>query len=66
MLTQLLRLIGVGDEILVRLDQTVLAFQRPELLWVGLALLIPIGFFIVRRQRATWPRPHPGCASPST
>jgi len=52
MLTYLLRLIGVGDEILVRLDQAVLAFQRPGLLWVGLALWIPTGFFIVRRQRA--------------
>jgi len=51
MLTRLLRLIGVGEEILVRLDQAVLVFHRPGLLWLGLALLLPVGYFIVRRQR---------------
>ena len=60
MLTYLLRLIGVSDEILVHLDQAVLAFQRPELLWVGLALLIPIGFFIIRRQHANLATATPG------
>jgi hypothetical protein len=52
MLTSLLRLIGVGDEILVRLDQASLAVQRPGLFWVGLVLLVPVGFFVIRRQRA--------------
>jgi hypothetical protein len=60
MLTRLLRLIGVGDEILVRLDQAVLAFQRPGLLWVGLALLVPVGCFIVRRQRTNLATATPG------
>lgn len=60
MSTRLLRLIGVGDEILVRLDQAVLAFQRPGLLWVGLALLVPVGYFIVRRQRTNLATATPG------
>jgi hypothetical protein len=51
MLLRILKVIGVGDEILARLDQSVLAFQRPGLLWVGLVLLVPAGWFIVRRQR---------------
>ncbi len=51
MLFRILKMIGVGDEILARLDQAVLAFQRPGLLWVGLALLVPAGWFIIRRQR---------------
>jgi len=51
MLLRILKMIGVGDEILARLDQAVLAFQRPGLFWVGLALLLPAGWFIIRRQR---------------
>jgi hypothetical protein len=51
MLNRFLQLLGVGDEVLARLDYAVLAFHRPELLWVGLVLLVPAGWFIVRRQR---------------
>ena len=51
MLKWFLKTVGVGDEFLVRLDQAVLAFQRPGLLWVGLALLIPVSYYVVRRQR---------------
>ncbi len=51
MLTRFLQLLGVGDDILARLDRAVLAFQRPGLLAVGLALLLPAGWFIIRRQR---------------
>jgi hypothetical protein len=51
MLLRILKMIGVGDDILARLDQAVLAFQRPGLLWVGLTLLVPAGWFIIRRQR---------------
>jgi hypothetical protein len=43
-LIRLLKLIGVGDEILARLDQAVLVFERPGLVWVGLALLVPAGW----------------------
>lgn len=51
MLNRILQMLGVGDEILARLDHAVLAFQRPGLLWVGLALLVPAGWFVIRRQR---------------
>jgi hypothetical protein len=60
MLTQLLSWIGVGDEILVRLDQAVLAFQRPGILWVGIAVLVPVGLFVVRRQRSNLATASPG------
>ena len=33
------------------LDKAQLAFQRPAVLWVGLALLIPVAYFIYTRQR---------------
>ena len=46
-----LKSIGVADDVLEHLDKAELAFQRPVLLWVGLLLLIPIGWFIFRRQR---------------
>lgn len=51
MLDWLLKTIGVTDDLLVRLDQAALAVQRPGLLWLGLALLVPVGWFIIRRQR---------------
>jgi hypothetical protein len=60
MLTRFLKLIGVGDDLLVHLDRAVLAFQRPGLLWLGLALLVPIGIWVVRRQRANLATASPG------
>jgi hypothetical protein len=60
MLTRFLKLIGVGDDILVHLDQAVLAFQRPGLLWLGLALLVPVGYWVIRRQRANLATASPG------
>jgi hypothetical protein len=44
-------MLGAGDDILARLDQAVLAFQRPGLLWLGLALFVPAGWVVIRRQR---------------
>lgn len=46
-----LKSIGITDDVLEHLDKAELAFQRPVLLWVGLFLLIPAGWFIFRRQR---------------
>ncbi len=66
MLIRILKLIGVGDEILARLDQAVLAFQRPGLLWVGLALLVPAGWLIIRRQRRNLATASPGLRRRST
>ncbi|HWE37176.1 MAG TPA: hypothetical protein VG406_11470, partial [Isosphaeraceae bacterium] len=51
MLKWLLQTLGVGDEFLVRLDQATLSCQRPGVFYVGLALLVPVAVFIVRRQR---------------
>ena len=46
-----LKSIGVTDEVIQHLDKAQLAFQRPAVLWVGLALLIPVAYFIYTRQR---------------
>ena len=46
-----LKSIGVTDEVIQHLDKAQLAFQRPAVLWIGLILLIPIGYFIYTRQR---------------
>jgi hypothetical protein len=51
MLTWLLKTLGVGDELLVRLDEARLTVQRPGMLWVGLALLLPVAYLIIQRQR---------------
>ena len=47
----LLNSLGITDDVLEHLDHAQLAFQRPALLWAGLVLLIPVGYFIYRRQR---------------
>ncbi|MEO8495564.1 MAG: hypothetical protein ABI614_10880, partial [Planctomycetota bacterium] len=46
-----LKSIGVTDEVIEHLDKAQLAFQRPAVLWIGLILLIPAGYFIYIRQR---------------
>lgn len=47
------RMIGVSDGVASRLDKVQLLWTRPWFLWAGLALLVPVGFFIVRRHGAT-------------
>ena len=51
MIAWLLQSIGISDEFVQHLDQATLAFQRPLALWLGLALLAPIGVMVYRRQR---------------
>ena len=46
-----LRSIGIADEVVNNLDQVTITVQRPVVLWVGLILLFPLGYFIYRRQR---------------
>ena len=46
-----LKSIGITDEVMQHLDKAQLAFQRPAVLWIGLLLLIPAGYFIYTRQR---------------
>jgi hypothetical protein len=49
----LLKLIGAGDSLATRLDQVQLMWTRPALLWLGLALMIPLSLFIVWRHRTS-------------
>ena len=48
----LLKRIGIGGELLQHLDEATLAFKNPAVLWVGMVLLIPIGYYIFQRQRS--------------
>ena len=52
MIEWLLNTLRVGDDIRTHISQATLALQRPLVWWVGLALLVPVGWFIYRRQRA--------------
>jgi hypothetical protein len=51
MFQSLLKSIGVADDIRSHLEHVTFQVQRPAWLWLGLALLLPIGWFIFRRQR---------------
>ncbi len=51
MLEWLLRQIHASDQIRAHFDQATLEVQRPGLLWEGLALAVPIAWFVYRRQR---------------
>lgn len=48
----LLKLIGVEEDFRTHLEHVTLALQRPLVFWVGLALLVPVGYFIYRRQKS--------------
>src|SRR5579863_5360193 len=51
MLEWFLKTTGSTDkDVFAHLDKAQLAFQRPSLLWLGLLALIPVGYFIYRRQ----------------
>ncbi len=51
MLAWLLKAIGISDEIVAHLNDVTLAVHHEKVLWVGLTLLVPIGYLIDRRQR---------------
>ncbi len=51
MLDWLLKQIHAGDQIRAHFDHATLELQRPGLLWAGLALAIPVAWFIYQRQR---------------
>ncbi|HJT33987.1 MAG TPA: hypothetical protein VJ783_18220 [Pirellulales bacterium] len=51
MLESLLKSIGVSDEVRVHFEQATLEWQRQLWLWIGLALIVPIGWYIYQRQR---------------
>ncbi|HVX15654.1 MAG TPA: hypothetical protein VHC22_30995 [Pirellulales bacterium] len=51
MLRSLLQSLGVTEEISSHLEHVTPAVQRPAWLWLGLVLLVPLAWFIYRRQR---------------
>lgn len=51
----LLRIMGVDDRITSQVDQVQLLWAREAMLWVGLALLVPLAVGIVWRQRRNLP-----------
>ena len=51
MLDWYLKQIGVSDELMLHLDQAELVLQHEVVLWVGLVVLIPVGYFIFYRQQ---------------
>ena len=52
MLDWLLRSIDVNSDIRSHIEHVSLAFQHPAFWWLGLALVVPLGWFIYQRQRA--------------
>jgi len=42
--------LGVSDDFLKHPAEVHVGFQHPQVLWLGLALLLPVGYFIYRRQ----------------
>lgn len=52
MLEWFLQTIGYNDrEVLAHLDEVTLAFQRPGLFWLGMALLVPLAIAVYHRQK---------------
>src|SRR5690349_16890124 len=47
----LLKTIGVGDQLLQHPDELKLDFQHWKVFWVGLAILVPVSYFIFWWQR---------------
>lgn len=50
-----LKLIGVSPDVLTHLERAELVWQRPAVLWLGLALVGPAAYFIYRRQLVNLP-----------
>ncbi|MEA3366012.1 MAG: hypothetical protein U9Q79_10270, partial [Candidatus Hydrogenedentes bacterium] len=42
--------VGISGDLAENIGQVAFAFQRPRLLWIGLALLVPAAYFVYRRQ----------------
>jgi hypothetical protein len=63
MLSWLLRQLNVTGDLINHLDQVVFAFHYIWVLWVGVPLLIPVGWFIYTWQRRNLPGTAPSlCA----
>ncbi len=51
MLQRFLQLLGIHEDVLKHLDRAELLWQRTDVLWIGLALLLPLAWMIYRRQK---------------
>jgi hypothetical protein len=51
MLERFLQLLGIHEDVLKHLDRAELVFQRAEVLWMGVALLLPLAWMVYRRQK---------------
>ena len=60
LLARLARAAGVGHELASRIDAVEWHWSRPWVLWTGLALLVPLSWWICRRheQRLPWLAPR--------
>ena len=56
----LARAAGIGHEMATRIDRAEWHWARPAVLWIGLALLVPLGLWIARRHAARMPWLSPG------
>jgi hypothetical protein len=55
LLVWLARSCGIGHELAARIDRVELHWARPDLLIIGLLLLVPAGWWIARRHRERMP-----------
>src|SRR5436309_13977427 len=55
MLDWLLRQLNITDDFVGHLDEVKLMFQHPVFLWIGVAVLPPLAWFIYRRQMLNLP-----------
>jgi len=51
MLQRFLQLLGIHEDVLKHLDRAELLWQRTDVLWIGLVLLLPLAWTIYRRQK---------------
>ena len=54
-----LRAIGVSEGIAGRLNEANWLWARPAVFWIGLLLLVPLAWFVIRRHRANLPHVAP-------
>jgi len=59
-LAAIARAAGIGDELATRIDRVEWHWARPAVLWIGLALLVPLGIWIARRHATRMPWLTPG------
>ncbi len=51
MLQRFLQLLGIHEDVLKHLGRAELLWQRTDVLWIGLAFLLPLAWMIYRRQK---------------